>query len=284
MTENPFAHIGAGVYPVAGESFIGRQALLEELEGRVCSTPRQHVSIYGMPHVGKSSVLAELGRRIDAGQEKFRTVYYELKSGEFRATISQVLDRLTFELEDDATEGSELQTRLKIAQAVRQDSSLDGITLLRFLRDILEETTAAGLRVVLFLDEFNQMENWTEPEYTGFVRLLLDNSLDLVCVTASRPRVSNLLTRYDQRLNPFVSKLVRCFDETDMAEYFQVLRDRGHDLSRKDRQELLRYCGRSPLLLTYFGDMILQPPEGTPMSVADIYEDTEVRDGVDKHF
>lgn len=301
---NPFFHIRGSIDPVTGESFIGRARLLEDLLRNVrCGRPR-HIAIHGLPHVGKTSILWELERQLKEcgqpprpGDKTIVTLKYTLLTVGFKQDISKILKELCRALRGKAD--GKLLAYLETAKTVTKPAfSLEvnnAYYLLDLLHTLLRQTTAAGFRVVLFLDEFERILatrhdgsiGWTEEEYTGFVRILLDDSLDFVCVTASRPRVSNLLVDYEQRLNPFVEKLVRCFDEEDMTAYFETLERCGRPVPPgAERQELLRYCGRSPLLLTHFGDWLLRStdadPEGPPLCMAQIYE--AVKDGFDSHF
>lgn len=288
--KNPFLHILGSTSPVEGDSFIGRKRLLERLTGRIVQK-RQHISLHGMPHVGKSSVLLELERQLKPERE-LRVVKYALTPKGFKYTVTGLFWGLRKAL-GGAEQGSRLQACLEIADTVWKRSltglDLDGVYLLDLLRAILKETTAQGLRIVFLLDEFERIAGarkdgsggWTEREYTAFVQLLLDESLDLVCVTASRPTIANLLTHYEQRLDPFVDELVRCFDEKDMKAYFQVLADCGRPIPPGDRrQELLRYCGRSPLLLTIMGNELLC--ESEEASIPELYR--EVQKDFDVHF
>lgn len=301
---NPFRFAKFSSKPVEGENFIGRRALLEELVKRVAEEGR-HVSIHGMPHVGKSSILLELARRLRERSPAFCIVQHELvrrcqygpaHSSAFAPFLMDVLRDLYRAMKETAK--GMLWAYLEIARQL-YIRSLDGedargIDLLELLRAVLTETTRAGIRVVLLLDEFQRAyyaddaSAWREEEHSRFVHLLLDGGLALVCVTASRPRIDGLLVRYQQQLNPFHEILVRGFDEEDMAEYFARLEGAGRALpaGTPARQELLWLCGRSPLLLTKLGCGLCGgdgdiDPAG---AVAALRRDEECKRELDNHF
>ena len=52
----------------------------------------------------------------------------------------------------------------------------------------------------------------------------MDRELDLVCVTASRPQMTNILYRYRPAHDPFIPMLLVGFDDTEMKAYFDVLK------------------------------------------------------------
>jgi hypothetical protein len=226
--------------------FIGREAILSGLEERVLRK-KQHVAVNGLPQIGKTQILMALGRRLEALPDGPRVVQTYLDGRPFQDAMHLFMSDLT-----DCFQEAEAAD-LEAAEAKGSDSEL-----LDHLRTILLRMTA-GRDLVWLLDEFELLfggENpWTEEQYGAFIRkILLDGDLSgrLVLVVASRPAVSNMLTRFEQRLNPFVSETVLSFDLRDMAEYYDRLEKNicGRELDRAERMLIRRHCGRYPKLLS----------------------------------
>ena len=57
---NPFSYIQFKVRPATGDAFIGRTRQLSEILALLTADRPYHVSVSGMPHVGKSSLLQML--------------------------------------------------------------------------------------------------------------------------------------------------------------------------------------------------------------------------------
>lgn len=265
MRQHTFSYITLKTKPATGDAFIGRRRQLAEIQELLCADHPYHVSVFGMPHIGKTSLLLALCNELNK-QDRFVAIpVTPLTERRLSSNLRNVLDAFADINESAAQIISELDL-------MEDDLSVLLETFRRAIR-------ATGKRVVLFLDECEHIDSignttaWTQEEYDAFVSLLLDNSLDFCCVTASRPRMSNILHRFKPALNPFIPKLLYGFDDGEMEAFFHCVDANGftyngHPLRAPENDELfqavLRYGGRSPYLLTMLACALLDSDGATP--------------------
>ncbi len=233
--------------------FIGREEILAGLEERILRK-KQHVAINGLPQIGKTQILKELGRRLSALPDGPRVVQTYVYGRPFQDALRDFLSDLTEAFPEASAED------LEAAKATGSDGAL----LNRFRAVLLHMTENRPL--VWLLDEFDMVFGgaapWTEAQYSAFVRkLLLDEALSgrVICVIASRPALGSMLLSFEQRLNPFVSETIPSFNLKDMDAYYDYLRENicGRDLDRTERMLIRRHCGRYPKLLALAAQRLL---------------------------
>ena len=266
--ENPFSYIDLSVCPAQGAAFVGRKRQLSRVMEMISAPKPRHVSVYGLPHIGKSSFMLKLRETVTGEQGYLCTRVTPLVEGDFCNNMVDIIDALAdveYELSD-------------IADSIDDDSTPK--ELVDALRRALLQVGASGRRTVLLLDEFERilgptddqlaanietLPGWTQEEYELFLELLMDRELNFICVTASRPRMGNILYRFRPALNPFISVLLCGFDDVEMKEYFDILSGGnicldniplGQEPNQAQQQELLRLCGRNPYLLTVMGNAL----------------------------
>lgn len=283
-----FFNDGGGV---EGEQFIGRKSYLEKITSYASKKRCEHLSVYGLPHVGKTSLLKEWKRIVENEYEGvvgkkntfivFETVTLESESGEygFADFITSLLKNIAAELIIDSMEDDEKLSRAfelndeidELAYETNYDDTDDEddiylsskeSVLLNKLKEVVYNINndEKHTRVVLLLDEYERSgQRWNKCQYNSFMKFLLDDSLDVFCVTASRPHISYVCKKYDVKLSPFVPLLLEGFSDDDMDEYIRRVNctreENGLDLSvasiDKDeiKKQLVYYCGRNPYLL-----------------------------------
>lgn len=280
-------------WPLGGEHsgpFIGRKSLLAELRGALFSpADRRHISIYGMPRVGKTWLLREARRNVP---DKILPIFGVATSLR-EILLGNCLHPTTWHGHGSALEEAAAPF---VRDARKPENWYDTMALLALFRGLLRITTEMGYRVVLFVDEFDLMieesgeePGWSEAEYTGFVGLLMARELNVTCATASRRTVESLIShkKYRWRLNPFESRLLTGFDTEDMEECFQRLERAAGPISPGDLDKLMYRCGRNPHLLNR---LMLSPyvravrDEGKKVTLEDIYAREETKAGFENHF
>ncbi len=263
--------------------FLGRKKELNYLLSRVMHPISRHISVHGLPHIGKTSLLLKLADLLTKEPgDPYCVVYHSIGMRGFAEDMMYLVRRAFPKALSNNTDPG-LQSCL---QAMRQVSvKTEGEELVSLFKWMLQRTTALGIKVVLLLDEFEHiagdplsspeerasgLSGWTEKEYLSFAKLLLDDSLNFICMAASRPRMEENLKQFELKVNPFISYMLPGFNEEDMAEYFDVLQANGYVCpSREEQQELLRCCGHNPLLLQRLGMQLINAKDG--VTVYDAY-------------
>ena len=238
MSNNPFAYIQNGIIPATGDGFIGRRRQLDEIIGYVTAPYPRHVSLYGLPRIGKTSLLQRVEQELaEQHADHCAPFYYPMGVNKsFQKNIQRIANM--------------------VAKTAGVSASQGDLTALEWLQSLLLEIGAGGRRVVLLLDEFERIaDTWKQEEYESFVRLLLNQDSNLVCVTASRPRMSSVLSDcgYFPVINPFIPMLLYGFDDSEMSRYFALF-PKKKAFGAYEMQSFLRICGRSPYLLTLMGN------------------------------
>lgn len=280
-------------------NFIGREKQINKLTEFVKGPRTVHMSLYGMPHVGKSSLLTAWINRmaqnnyecgeyslmlIDEDASGYNNIsgraYYSMM---YDAT-SKIMDILTEETE---IEDESLQNELDILVDEFYDyDEIEGdqSAITNLLKKYMEYVAKLGKRTVLIIDEFAKISDvesrWSEEEYMLFSKLLLDDGLDWKCIVTSRSHISYILEQYVRRISPFDTLLLSPFDDNEMEEYFAALyRESGNnylDDSRKSElQEILYACNRHPFLLSIMAREIIKTPERTPRQIYRMKRDTD---------
>ncbi len=232
-------------------SFIGREDILSGLEDRLLRK-KQHIAINGLPQIGKTQILLALSRRLEAMPEGPCVVYSYLESNPFRVTMRKLISDLESSLQATDEDLAAVYDAIEAANAADTD---DGF--LACLHTVLVYMTKERM-LVWALDEFEVLfggsDPWTEKQYGDFVRRILlaeDLAGKVILAAASRPSLNNMLLRYEQRLNPFVSETIPSFNLRDMEAYYDYLKEHvcQRELEQAERILIRRHCGRYPKLL-----------------------------------
>ncbi len=272
---NPFSYIKFSICPARGDGFIGRQRQLARIREMIAAPKPYHISVFGLPHIGKTSFLLKLREILCRDKDYLCPKVVSFVEGDFGNNMVAIIDAL-------ADEDFSL---LPIADAVSND--MEAEHLVDSLRKELLQIKKSGKRTILLLDEFERIlvakekplatvtkkvSGWSQEEYELFLELLMERDLNVVCVTASRPQMSNILYRYRPTFNPFVPFLLGGFDDTEMKEYFDIMEKEsisidgvllGQEQEKAQKQELLRVCGRNPYLLTLMGNELFENNQKT---------------------
>ena len=260
---------------VTDEAFIGREEELAFLMRHADADRPVHVSVYGLPHVGKTSLLKEWTRRLkeNGGQTPSGRRLCILSGGELNAysEYTEVINSFYYNIASfsAACGNADLGSLAESLKAMGgYPSFTDAGEATEQLRDAIRKVNACGFRVVLSLDEFEFASDerlWPEGSYRKFCSLLLDESLDLFCVIASRPHISYIIGKHCCKIIPFEPFLLRSFSDEDMTEYLKELSAAGGpdllaESSGEDLMRLLTACGKNPYLLSFTAKQILEKP------------------------
>ena len=251
-TTNPFIYSRA----VTPGEFLGREPELRRLFSRVGTG--QSTAIIGQPHIGKSSLLRYVldarARQASFGARFDRDLFSFLDAQALHGVHTQAgfwelaLARLADYLQTGQPNYSEsLAARYSLAQANKFGSFVT--------EQLLDELGAAGSRLVLLLDEFDDFLSHpvlNSAEFYGGLRSLASRSEGLVLVIAAR-RDLEQLNLATQAINPHGSAYFNVFVELSLGPLSEKavseLLDRAGDrFNRRDRRYVTKVSARHPYL------------------------------------
>ena len=249
---NPFLYGN----PVRDTNFIGRKREIQRITNRI--ETGQSVALVGEPRIGKTSLLTCLDK------QKIRTKYY---TGITENLIFSFLDTSTFDGEFSQPDFWEYALQpvydkviikssgsaLAESYHICRENNFGNFVIARLLAQFKE----ANLRLVLLLDEFDQILHHpvlNSAEFFGGLRSVTIHSKDaLVLVTASRQSLTNLNadTQDFSRMgspyfNFFQEITLGAFDNRDVS---QLLTCAGNRFSKQDRIFITKIAGEHPYLL-----------------------------------
>ena len=263
--------------------FIGKGRYLRQLNEHAGSKFPTHLSLYGLPHVGKSELVEKWKETITGGNGNIGAL--NTKFGEKKlffihipelhetSTYSDVVDIILGQIKDNFKKdykeffrrnAPDPKNTTDFDQAISTSSEVDPVTITQRLREVVDYINGLQIRVILILDEFEKTEEtWKEKDYRQFCKLLLDTNLDLFCIIVSRPHLSYIVSEHIYQLMPFETKLVESLTDRELKTYLRrlwrccELDNRGLRRSdpnnlkilEKPIRRLLTSCGKNPYLL-----------------------------------
>ncbi len=187
MNRNPFI---AGSW-VRGENFFGRTDLLREvLEGE-----RNALWVVGARRIGKTSLLKELERRVQASpQSAFVPLYWDIQgSADGRG------------LADSLLEGIEDSEPFRRATDVATED-LEGLSVHEMLTSTVRRTVRSGWRLLLLIEEAEELLNLgrQDPALVARLRRVFQKGPDVRTVLTSTRRLARIDELVDFATSPFL--------------------------------------------------------------------------------
>lgn len=263
--------------------FIGRGKYLRLLTKRASTKIHTHLSVFGLPHVGKSKLVEKWKKSITGGDdniigtlgvgaERKSLCFFHIPELHETSSYSAVVDLFLGQFEkfkeeykkyfpgDASDEGtSEFSFSWTTSNGdSAPDEDCPAVTTTRRLRQVVDYINKLGFRVILIIDEFQETEiTWDEKDYRQFCQLLLDTSLDLFCIIISRPHLSYIVNAHIYKLMPFKPVLVESYTDRELKVYLGRLWRRCNlgnagairSTLAKPIRRLLVDCGKNPYLL-----------------------------------
>lgn len=250
--------------PIPETAFIGRKRYLASLRKELCADKDARISYCGLLKTGKTSIMARFQEQVN--RESFTTprgyrcvvVYYPLYilTASLFVVLTEKIDDTLFAQNIDCSEDvSALRDQVKTAENKHDQAR----QMSRYVNALYNN----GIRVILVLDE---LQFAPESKVLSFADFALLHNMQNISIAY----VGRLL--FDKTMNdlspsvwnsqlPCQQEVILGFDENDMQEYCSIFYDMyGYDITwLLNDQEY--YCGRSPYLLAYFGNIILEKLE-----------------------
>ena len=254
--ENPFADYGKMVH---GERFIGRTALITDIENRIVypNSPG-NLAIIGVHRIGKSSLAYKtvMEQKETLIAKKILPIWmglasYDESSDFFRALVEESVQ----ELED--LDWLTPDIRRAAGRALEVNATWDRIK--RFFKKVQD----AGYGTLFVLDEFDAARNLFKGE-TAFQRLreLADYpDYRLSLVLTARRNIGDIERQAGSSSpfhNIFQVQRLAMFSDEDLEAYFAQFSPVGISTSDEFRERVLFYCGAHPYLLEMLGCEIVE--------------------------
>lgn len=310
---------------VSGDQFIGRDDYLKKLndfiDGKFIpkvedwqsanNRPERLISIYGMPHVGKTSLLMQWQKLLlNENRQTFTpngtkllilstaagakaSMRDEESGGEadnkshregtdtYYFMLRKLINGMSGYIWREQRKGnipSEDAYLCEVRDLLDEqrnivEGDVDIVSATERFKQGVECLNEFGIRVLVIVDEFERAgQSWYEYEYSTFIQLLMNDSLDLYCVVASRPHISYVVENYIHKVCPFYPMLLNPYSDTDMDIYFSALVDNNYiDLTKAENAERLQgvlyACGRNPYLLNRMAIMMLRNSGQMPKDI-----------------
>ncbi|MDL2318910.1 ATP-binding protein [Eubacteriales bacterium OttesenSCG-928-A19] len=246
--------------PVIGSDLWGREKEIQEITAHVLSERGGGIEVYGLPRVGKTSLVKETIRRIKidiAMREKYYFIWHDCtkeRNNEcFRILadgIEPILDECAFSHANANAIRHNLQL---IRQSFNNEDSIDEIPFLAIL-EILKK--ANGITVCLVLDNSDNAPNNLGVSIESLIPLI--DSRCFLLISISRARLSDLFppeqlhgSKYPYHFTNFIS--VKATEDGCLSFFYDKLCEVVSDEKIEDCLPNLKYyCGESPLFLSIF--------------------------------
>lgn len=249
MAANPFTYGNPITDPAR---FFGRAREIEQVYARLRNVEFESSSLVGERRIGKTSLLYYLAdpsvraaHGLDPAQYVF--VYIDLQMVDRATTPARLWQRLLRQM------GRHFQdVAIKsLVEELRQGEPLDNFAL----ADLFDEIDDKGVRVVLLLDEFENVtanENFGPDFFYGLRSLAIHHNLALI--TSSRRELIELTHSEQIRSSPFFNIFaninVRLLAPDDTRQLVtRSLDGTGVSFTTRENETLLHLAGRHPYFI-----------------------------------
>jgi DNA-binding CsgD family transcriptional regulator len=245
--DNPFADYGN---IVSGSRFIGRLDHIQEIEARVIRPPGGNLAIIGQRRIGKSSLAdhAIMARREELLGQRILPV--DLSVGIYDSSQQFFCDLVNLCFRNlDHLDWVNRSIREAAAEVRARDVERFNFSE---IKAFFSDTSAAGIRIILVLDEFDKTANFFAGDTSFFDRLrdlsyrgqatLVTISRDPVAVIEQKAHITSTLvgTIHSQYLGVFV--------ESEINDHFDRLRKLGIHLTGDHKRRIVNWCGGQPYM------------------------------------
>ena len=214
--------------------FVGREADLRRIFEVVSGPQPQSLCLYGERRIGKSSLLRAFQRRAAATltpADRYLVLKYDITQA---ATPGELV----------------LQLIERVSRARREDPALTTSTTA--LTDLIDRVAAAGQRLIVLMDDFDQVvanRDFTVDIF-NFLRSLVSNQPVSMVLTSRRRLID--VCHEDVRGSPFFNvfheRRLDAFADREAGELVSRARGHGVDLAPYERW-IRSAAGRFPLFL-----------------------------------
>ena len=269
----------ADVFACGGEAtkdtFLGRRVEMQFLRSRLCDSRSPcRLSVTGINLIGKSSLIHKFELEELSQLTNILTVSVTMDAPNAVDFFREIFDKMKESIQNKP----DLKDN-PLSDALAEMDKVDFLQentyfypYKRIMDKLLKRVHALNFKVVLSIDGYdNAAEVFKEKrQYFAFLKEMTCSqyyNVSLIVISRQQadmieqeaiPNMKNYAPLYAQ-FEPFP---VSDFSDNDMVEYYRRLQEFLPSLTPSLKQELERYAGRNPYLLSYFGREIVKRSRG----------------------
>ena len=284
MTTNPFT-FGNPIKDPA--RFIGRQAEIRQISGRLLSSAHESTSIVGERRMGKTSLLSHLAHpEVAAGlgltSDRYCMVYIDFQ-GLTDITPERFWQRVLAKMARTGCDAG-------LAATFKETAEKGGLDLF-VLEDLFTEVADRGLNLVLLLDEFEyvtQNPNFGADFFGGLRALAIHQNLSLI--PATRRELVDLCHSDEIKGSPFfnifANVVLRPFPRGDVLALIEGnLGDAGVASSQEEKGFVQKLGGGHPFFLQMAGYYLVEgKAQGLAGGPLTTFLEAQFSEQADPHF
>lgn len=220
------------------------------------------IAVTGLPRTGKTSLVYNVCERIAKTSDN--VILIEKDVAEFKAEngfnnlFNDVIREIRKHVDNKSCD--ENLSEVKNSIELFEDDFEVGSYLIRSdFKEIVSNLKNVGIKVILVLDEFDSASSFFDDSKFEFLRSLASGLL--VLITISRRRLIMISASNGQSTLAGVMHdyILNGFNNDDIEDYHKKLKENYCIvLTEEDRMALEAYCGSSPYIWSYFGNLIVQ--------------------------
>lgn len=241
-------------------SFLGRGRLIYEFYNLLQNHIGSKYAFSGLYRNGKTSLFHEIERLIDLSEKKNEikslVAFISLQDvdPDEQQLLSTVIDAIDSKIRAFLTDFSEIDT----AYSCFKNAKTNRLQLEK-AEDYLKALFAKGIRIILFIDEFQVLPDYVAWKYQELANL---HHIELLTIAyiGRLPfdvTVKSMSTYPNKGADlPIKQKTVPGFADDDIEEFYNVFLEQ-YDYDIKEYMDTIFYqCGRSPYLYAYLGEAL----------------------------
>ena len=262
---------------VSGESMIGYNYHLDYLVDVIKNTST-NISVTGLKRSGKTSLVKEAIRRIEAETEKI--IFLKIDLAKYKL-FSEFLSKILKSLKRQVKKRTSLSDNEEIIEKIQQleDMSTDEFMFREDLSDLFLDICDQDdeYKIVLMIDEFDEAVNIFKDtsDYELLRNWASDGDMRFSLLLVSRRQVYMIEKRnfnnstFHGIINSYA---IKGFENEDIDAYFRVLKDYEIELSPEQIKRIRYYAGKSPYVWSMFGYCIVESKRKNSEKEIDIDE------------
>ncbi len=256
---------------VTGEGYIGRDELFMEITDSILMSDRSpNYSLRGLTRMGKTSLAKKIIKEVNRhNNENIVTVFYSLAIAK---SFSEFLRGIVHSIYNAFKKANHLNEEIQeqfssFEEWIDAEKTLASTFFLKeSLYSFFEAIDETGVKTVIFIDEFDNAIVAFENDATNFqiFRNIIMGEYNVSCVLTNRlpiKEIDNSLPAGSTLGGVINERKIIGFSSREMDKYFELIKKCGVTLNKKQKEDIIKYGGNSPFILSLLGHEILNSNE-----------------------